>query len=120
VRDAVAIAAGVGAELEVLLGGQLEKGAAPVGHVGDAAARDLLGLASVDAARAERDLALHAHHAADRAQRRGLAGAIGAEDGGDAAFVDREVDAVQHLGLRIECAQIAGFEQRRHQWAVPR
>ena len=52
-----------------------------------------------------------------RAQRRGLAGAVGAEERRDAAFVDREVDAVQHLrrrrSARMQAAR-ASSERRRH------
>ncbi len=43
------------------------------------------------------DAAAGAHHLADGAQRGRLAGAVGAEDGGDAAGLEPEVDAVQHL-----------------------
>ncbi len=120
VRDAGAVAAGMGAETEILLGGELEESAAAIRHMGDAAACDLLGPAAIDAIGGKDDLAACTHHAADGAQGRGLAGAVGAEDGGDAALLDREVDAVQDLGLRIERTQIAGLEQRGHQCAVPR
>ena len=57
---------------------------------------------------------LRAHHAADRAQGRGLARAVGAEQGGDAALLDREVDAVQHRG----CA-VAGCELTQPRSSAP-
>ena len=54
----------------------------------------------IDRLPSKRDLAAGADHAAERAQRRGLAGAVGAEQGRDAAFLQTEIEAVQHLGLR--------------------
>jgi hypothetical protein len=66
------------------------------------------------------DFALGLHHAADGAQRGRLAGAVGAEDGGDAAFFDREVEAVQDLGGSVLGVQAAHVEQACHQASVPR
>ena len=62
--------------------------------MGDAEPHDVLGRLAVDPLAGEADLAGAAHHhVADRAQRRGLAGAVGAQERGDAAFLDREVDS---------------------------
>ena len=54
----VLVLARVGAEAQVLLGGQVDEGAAAVGHMGDAQAHDVLGGAAVDALAGEADLAL--------------------------------------------------------------
>ena len=94
----------MGAELQVLLGGELEKGAAAIGHVRDAAARNLLGSLAIDAAGVEADFSLRPDHPAHGAQGRGLAGAVGAEDRGDAALVQSKVYAVQDFRLRVERA----------------
>ena len=79
-RDAGPIATGMGAEPQVLLGRELEKGAAAIGYVRDAAARNLLGSLAIDAAGVEADFSLRPDHPAHGAQGRGLAGAVGAED----------------------------------------
>ena len=50
------------------------------------------------------------HHAADRAQGRGLAGAVGAEDGGDPARLHREADAVQDPGRAVLRLQVLDLE----------
>ena len=60
-----------------------------------------------------------AHHVADRAQRRGLAGAVGAEQGGDGALVEREFEAVQRLHLAVIGTKILDREQR-HASLLPR
>ena len=46
-----------------------------------------------------------AQHAADRPQRRRLAGAVGAQQRGHAALRDREIDAVQHPRLAVPGVQ---------------
>jgi hypothetical protein len=61
------VAARVGAEPEVLLGGESHEGTAPFRHVGDAVPRDGLGRLAADGVAVERDFALGANHAADRA-----------------------------------------------------
>jgi len=67
----------------------------------------------------ETDLAIGAHHAADGAQRRGLAGAVRAENGGDRAFVQGEIHAVERLGLTVVGLESLDLEQR-HQADVPK
>src|SRR4029079_8130787 len=74
---------------------------------------------AVDALPVEGDLALRAHHAAERAQRRRLAGAIRAEERGDGAFIHREADAVQHAREPVLGMQVLRGEER-HRQAVPR
>ena len=58
-------------------------------------------------------------HARQRAQRRRLARAVCAEDDDHFAFVDGEVDAVQHLHRPVPRAQLRDLEQAVTQ-AVPR
>ena len=105
-----AVAAGIGAKHQVVLDREAGEGAAPVGHVRDAAPHDFLGRLAVDRRAVEDDFAGHLDHAAHRAQRRGLAGAVGAEDGRDAAPADREVEAEQHLGRSVAAFQSGDFE----------
>src|SRR5438876_684265 len=62
--DRGAVPARVCAQAQVLLGGEVEEGAATVGNVRDAQERDVLGAAAVDALAAKTDLALGLHHAA--------------------------------------------------------
>src|SRR5207302_474373 len=68
----------------------------------------------------ELDRAGRAHHVADRAKRGGLAGAVGAEQGGEAAFVEGEVQSVKRLDLAVIGAQILDVEHRRHWSLLPR
>ena len=44
-------------------------------------------------------------HPAQRAERRGLAGAVGAQKRADPAVIDREADAVQHPEIAVGCMQ---------------
>src|SRR5437667_359122 len=76
--------------------GEVEEGAATVGNVRDAQARDVLGAAAVDALTAKTDLALDLHHAAQGAQGRRLACAVRPEQGGDRLFLHCEADPVDH------------------------
>ena len=50
-------------------------------------------------------------------KRGGLAGAVGAEQRGQAAFVEREVEAVQRLDLAVIGPQILDVEHRGH-WSL--
>ena len=51
--------------------------------------------------------------AGEAAEQRGLAGAVGADDGDDLAGVDREVDAVQHLDAAVAGAQALDVKHGR-------
>ena len=102
----------VGAEPQILLDRQFHERAAAVRHVARRRGRRCPRSPAVDAFAAEADLALRADHAADGAQRGRLAGAVGAEQRGDAALRHREVDAVQHRGLAV-----AGVQARAPQAA---
>jgi predicted short-subunit dehydrogenase-like oxidoreductase (DUF2520 family) len=68
----------------------------------------------------ELDISGGADHVADRAQRRGLAGTVGAEQRGDAAFVEREFEAVKGLDLAVIGAQILDRQHRAHWSLLPR
>ena len=65
------------------------------------------------------DVSMCAAHAGERAQRRGLARPIGAEQGRDAAFVDRQLETEQDLRGAVEGAEPARFEEPAH-FVVPR
>ena len=68
---------------------------------------------------AEHHLAARAQHAGERAQRRGLAGAVGAEQRRDAALVDLEVEPVQRLQAAVIGAEPAHRKQRLAHFGVP-
>jgi len=114
------VRARVSAEPQVFLGGEVDEGATAVRHVRDAQAHDVLGRAAVDARATETDFSRGLHHGAERAQRSRLAGAVGAEQGGDRSFLEAEADAVKHPGRAVGRVQVGDFEQRRHYCAVPR
>ena len=111
-RDGSLVFARVSAQAEVLLGRQIQKGAAPIRHVRDAEPRNVLGAPAGDALAGEADLALGAHHAAERAQRGGLAGAVRAEERGDRFFLHGEIDAVEDARRAVGGAQTRGLEDR--------
>ena len=79
-----------------------DKRAAPFRHMGDAEPHDVLGRPAGDALAVEADVAAGPDHAAQRAQRGGLAGAVGAEQGDDAALVEREIEPVQGVVLPVQ------------------
>ena len=109
-----AVAARVGAELEVLLDRQVMKVPRPSRHMGDAEPHDVFGGTAVERLAVERISPVVRTMSQIARSGRGLAGAVGAEQRRDAAFVDVEVEAVQHLGLAVD--RRAGrlhFEQRR-------
>ena len=62
-----------------------------------------------DFSRARRD------QAGDRAQSRRFPGAVGAEQGDDGAFVDREGDAAQRFDLAVVDREVRDLEQRHHE-----
>jgi hypothetical protein len=97
---------------QVLLGRQAREDAALLGAVadaeaGDAVRREVRGLGVLDLDRA----LARADQAHDRAQRAGPAGAVPAEQRHDLAFVDVEVDAVQHVRLAVPAVQVADLEE---------
>ena len=85
-----------------------------------ALARDALGAVPVYAFAGQAHLAARVHQvAADGAQRGGLARAIGAQQGRDAAFGQVHVDAVQHAHRPVGRMQSADFKQCRHAPHLP-
>src|SRR5690606_27927875 len=55
---------------------------------------------------------VHGHEAADHGEKRGFAGAIGADDGGDAPGRQRQTDAIDHGGRAIGFGDLAGDDHR--------
>jgi hypothetical protein len=88
--------------------------------VGDAAAGDIFRFAAINAPALETDLARRFDQTGDRAQRRCLAGAVGAKKRRDAALFETEGQAVERLCRTVKGAEILHFEQRGHQFACPR
>ena len=119
-RDRAAIAPRIGAERQIFLDCEVDERAAPVRHMRDAEAHDIFGLPGFDATAFEQDCPGVAHlHVADRTQQRGLAGAIGAKQRGDAAWSHDEIEPMDHRRLPIGDAKPAQFKQSGHA-AVPR
>src|SRR5262249_5587972 len=85
--DAVGIAARKCAHAQILAHAQERKDLAPLRHVADAQAHDLVWVHALDLATLEDDAALlWVHDAADRFQHSGLASAVGTEDCDNAAL----------------------------------
>src|SRR5260370_7287835 len=111
--DAGAVTTGHRAELQVLLNGDAQKCAAPLRDMGNPETRDVLGRPAGDAPAVKADVAASANHAAERAQHRCLAGAVGAEQGAHAALIDRETDPEQRLLLAVERVEPVDLEHHR-------
>ena len=92
-----------GAHLQVLEHRHARKDAAAFGRLGDRQARDLVRRHAGDVLAGEDDrAAARARLAEDRHHHRRLAGAVGADQGDDLAFVDVDVDALERLDLAVE------------------
>jgi hypothetical protein len=117
--DHALVPVGVGRDAQILVDRQRGEGAAALGHVSDPEPHDLLGRHADQVLAGEADAAFAAHHVADRPERRRLARAVGAQQGGDAAFGDVEAHVVERLGLAVKGLQSLHFEQRQHH-EVPR
>src|SRR5450631_1596187 len=89
-------------------------------HMRDAEADDVLGRAAGERGAVEFDRAGRAHHVADRAQRGGLAGAVGAEQRGQASFIEGELKTVKRLNLTVIGPEIPDVEHRGHESLLPR
>ena len=111
--DAGAVAPGHRAELQILLDGDAQKRAAPLRYMRDPEPHDVLGRPAGDRFAVETDRAVGPHHAAQRTQHRRLAGAIGAEQGADAAFAQIEGDAAQRLELAVKRIEVPYFKHGR-------
>ena len=87
----LAVAACVRAHLQVLLHGQAAEHAAALRHLRQAQADDLVRLHLADGLAAVVDLAaLQLQQTGDRVHRRGLARAVGTDEGDDLALIDME------------------------------
>jgi hypothetical protein len=110
----------IGADPQVLFHRQLRKDLAPFRDAGNARGNHLVG-------REPRGLFAVEHHTAgarwrqaeDRTDERGLAGAVRAEQAGDAAGLDRKRDALQHVRLVVGGGDVQDLETARHH-ATPR
>src|SRR3989442_1852264 len=109
----------IGAEPEIFLHGELHERPAPLRHVRDSQADDVLGRPARDARAVEADLAGRPDHAAHRAQRRRLTGPVGAEDRRDPAVLDGEPDPVQHLGPAVPGLEVRDLQERHQTASAP-
>ena len=106
-------------EAQVLLGRQAGERAAPLGHVRDTEARDLLGGQAIDAPPVEDDASFARDHPADRAAEASkFSRAVGAEDHGHPSAPDLEIDVVEDVASPVAGAQALDREQAHD--AVPR
>ena len=96
----------VGAHVQVLLDGQLREDAPPLGHLHHAARDHLVRSHVSDVLAVEVNAAFLGHEqAADRVERRRLAGAVGPDERHDLALVDGQRDArAGHGSCRSRCA----------------
>jgi hypothetical protein len=78
----------------------------------DAKAGDVFGCDFFDRLAVEFDGAAPAQHAADRTQQGGLACAVRAEDGGDAALLHGKTYAAQDILHTVTGEQVGDLEQR--------
>src|SRR5262249_43918780 len=100
--DRLRVLAREGAHLEVLQHGHAREDAAPLRRVGDADRGDGVTGHRLDLAPLEHDPpAARRDDARDRAQRRGLAGAVGADQRDDLALVDLDRDALERLDRAV-------------------
>jgi hypothetical protein len=70
--------------------------------MGDPEAHDILSGAAEERLAVEANLAAEPDHSAERAQRRRLAGTVGAKQRYDIAFVECEVEAIKGLVLTVK------------------
>ena len=112
VVDALAVLAQVGADPQVLADGEVAERAAPFRHVGDAEGGDLVGPQAADVLAVEDDAATRADGAADRAERRGLAGAVRAEDADRPVLRNAQRHAVEHLHGAVGRGDVLELKQR--------
>ena len=103
-----------GAHLEILVTRQGRKHLPAFGDLADAEIADAVARPAGDVGAAKHDAAARRRlHAGDGADQRGLAGAIGADDGDDLALRDLERHAVERLRVAIE--QVEVFDARASQ-----
>src|SRR4029079_1010079 len=78
-----------------------------------------VGADQFERAAGEADAPRAPHRARDRAERRRLAGAVGAEHGDDRALLDRERDPVQHVDGAVARLDVLELEECRHAASSP-
>ncbi len=111
-RDGRLVATQIGPRIQVLEHREVGEDAPALGHVGDAETHDPLGRAAVDAHAVEPDLArARRREARDRAQRRALARAVGADEGDDVALLDLHRDALERGDLVVVNVHVVEPEQ---------
>ena len=97
-----------GRHAQVVLDAQIGEDALASGHLGHAQPGDLVGRQVGDVTPVEDDGAVIGfHHAADRPQQRGLAGAVGADEGDDLTLVDRDGHVGQHDDAVVADGELA-------------
>ena len=110
-RDPRLVAAGIGADPEVLLHRHGRVHVLALGDLGEPAPDDDVGLAVPDLLAVELDgPGPHWQEAGDRLQQRRLAGTVTAEESDDTAFGHGHVDAAQDLYLAVSGLEVANFE----------
>src|SRR5690606_19061997 len=113
VADAGPVAAAIGTKREVLAHGEKGEHLAPFGHMGDALAGYPVRIAAADLAAKEADGALlRIDGAGDGLEYGGLAGAVAAQDGDDAARMDVQADAADGHDRAVVSLDVADAEQR--------
>ena len=110
----------IGPEPQVFLDGELGKHLAALGDAGDAGGDHLVGGKPGDVGAVEQDAAgARRRQPQDRADQRGLAGAVRAKEAGDAAGLDGERHVFEHIGAVIGRDQALDLEPAAH-CAAPR
>ena len=95
------------AHLEVFGNRQRRENLPALGHLADAEIADAMARPAGDIGAAEQDAAARRpQHAGDGADQRGLAGAVGADDGDDRALLDVERHAVERLRVAVEHIEV--------------
>ena len=111
-RHLLAVAAQVGAGVEVLLDRQVGEDAPALRHLRDSQRHHLLGEGAVDALATEPDLALGQRlETGNRAQQRALPRPVGADDGDHRAVGDVQADAAQRRDLVVVDGGVADLKQ---------
>jgi hypothetical protein len=111
--DGGAVGAREGTHFEVLHHGHIGKDAPPLGNVGDAHGVDTLRLHPVDAGVLEPDFAVRGpHEPGDRAQRRGFAGAVCADQRHDLALGHAERDVADRRNLFVQHRGVLDAKQQ--------
>jgi hypothetical protein len=106
-----AVVAVDGPDAQVLLDGEIRERAPSLRDVGDPQAGHRFGRTPEDRATTEQDLTLRVDQAADGAQRRGLAGTVGAEDHRHVPLLDPEIDVVEHPHGPVAAAHVGDLEE---------